>query len=85
MSSGTTGASPKLTDPVQFLAFGFGSGLSPKAPGTAGTVAAIPIYLLMATLPLWQYSALVVLGAVIGVFICDHASRALGVRSPSST
>ena len=34
--------------PVQFLAFGFGSGLSPRAPGTAGTIGRFPIYWLIA-------------------------------------
>ena len=33
--------------PVQFLAFGFGSGLFPKPPGTAGTLVAVPLYLLV--------------------------------------
>ena len=33
-----------LSDPVLFLAFGFGSGMSKKAPGTMGTLAAIPVY-----------------------------------------
>ena len=42
--------------PVQFLAFGFGSGLVPKAPGTAGTLMAVPIYLLIADWSLLQYS-----------------------------
>ena len=65
---------------VQFLAFGFGSGLSPKAPGTAGTVAAIPLFLLMTQLNLGLYSALVVLGAVVGVHLCDVASKELGVH-----
>ena len=36
----------RLLHPVDFLALGFGSGLLPFAPGTAGTVAAIPVYLL---------------------------------------
>ena len=33
-----------------WIAFGFGSGLAPKAPGTFGTLAAIPVYLLMSAL-----------------------------------
>ena len=32
---------PVMTNPVHFLAFGFGSGLTPKAPGTAGTLTAV--------------------------------------------
>jgi phosphatidylglycerophosphatase A len=40
--------SPRLLrHPADFLALGFGSGLVPRAPGTAGTVAAIPVYLLL--------------------------------------
>ena len=37
----------QLKDPVVLVAVGFGSGLAPKAPGTAGTLVAIPLYLLM--------------------------------------
>ena len=65
---------------VQFLAFGMGSGLSPKAPGTAGTLTAIPLYLLLAQLPLWQYSVAVLLLLLAGIYICDAASKQLGVH-----
>ena len=37
-------------DPVHFLAFGFGSGAMPFAPGTFGTLVAIPLYWLLAML-----------------------------------
>lgn len=47
-----------LKNPVHFLALGFGSGLAAKAPGTFGTIAAIPLYLLMAPLPLAWYIGL---------------------------
>jgi phosphatidylglycerophosphatase A len=66
--------------PVQFLAFGFGSGLAPKAPGTFGTLAAVPLYLLIVALPLWQYSAVLVITALLGVWICDRASAQLKVH-----
>lgn len=71
---------PRMSDPIQFLAFGFGSGLSPKAPGTVGTVAALPLYWLLAPQPLWIYSAIVLIAAVLGVWICHRASKALGVH-----
>ena len=32
--------------PIHILAFGFGSGASPYAPGTAGTLMAVPFFLL---------------------------------------
>ncbi|MFV0278205.1 MAG: phosphatidylglycerophosphatase A [Parahaliea sp.] len=67
-------------NPVQFLAFGFGSGLSPRAPGTVGTLVAVPLYLLLAPLSLAVYSAIVVAAFVLGVFLCGHASRQLGVH-----
>lgn len=66
--------------PVQFLAFGFGSGLSPKAPGTAGTLVAIPLYLLIAQWSLLHYTAVVLLAALAGVWICGAASRQLQVH-----
>lgn len=74
-------ASPKLLrSPAQMLAFGFGSGLSPVAPGTAGTVAAVPLYLLLAMLPLPAYLLAVLLAGVAGIWICGRASRELGVH-----
>ena len=69
-----------LRHPVQFLAFGFGSGLSPRAPGTAGTLVAIPLYLLFAEWSLLQYTLLVLVSAVLGVWICGAASRQLQVH-----
>jgi phosphatidylglycerophosphatase A len=66
--------------PVQFFAFGFGSGLSPVAPGTAGTIMAIPLYLLMADLPLWQYSVVIIAASLVGFWFCGEASRQLGVH-----
>ena len=48
-ADGETMKPSPFTNPVQFLAFGFGSGLSPKGPGTAGTLMAVPLYWLWAT------------------------------------
>lgn len=69
-----------FTNPVQFLAFGFGSGLSPKAPGTVGTLMAVPLYWLMSDWGLLQYTAVVLLAALAGIWICGAASRELGVH-----
>jgi phosphatidylglycerophosphatase A len=66
--------------PVQFAAFGFGSGLAPRAPGTAGTLAAIPLYLLFAGWGLLPYTLLLVAAALLGVWICGAASRQLDVH-----
>ncbi|MBU2864987.1 phosphatidylglycerophosphatase A [Reinekea forsetii] len=65
---------------VHFLAFGLGSGAAPKAPGTFGTLAAIPFFLLLAQLPLWAYIAVLVVSFVFGVYLCDQASKDMGVH-----
>ena len=69
-----------LRQPLDFLALGFGSGLLPRAPGTAGTVAAIPLYLVMQSLALQVYVPLVVLLFLLGIPICAHTARRLGVH-----
>ncbi len=66
--------------PVHFLAFGFGSGLSPKAPGTMGTIVAVPLYLLMADMGLTAYIAMLVITFAIGVYLCDKTSKDMGVH-----
>jgi phosphatidylglycerophosphatase A len=73
-----------LRTPAGFFAFGFGSGLSRYAPGTAGTVAAIPFALLLKQLPpLYFWLALTVL-FIAGVYLCGAASRALGRHDPGN-
>ncbi|NND68877.1 MAG: phosphatidylglycerophosphatase A [Halioglobus sp.] len=69
-----------LTSPAQLLAFGFGAGLSPKAPGTVGTVFAVALYLIFAHLPLWQYTLVVLASIPVGIWVCGVASRQLGVH-----
>ena len=69
-----------FSNPIQFLAFGFGSGLAPRAPGTFGTLAAVPIYWLVADWSLLEYSALILVTAVLGIWICGAASRQLNVH-----
>lgn len=66
-------------NPVYFLAFGFGTGLLPKAPGTWGTLAAIPLYLLLAGTPWWVYLAVTMAAFLLGVMICSTVSTDLGV------
>ena len=71
----------RLSDPIQFLAVGFGSGLAPKAPGTFGTLAAIPVYLLMVSFlstPLYLIGTL--LACVVGIWICGKAADAVNVH-----
>ena len=67
-----------MSNPVLFLAFGFGSGLAKKMPGTMGTLAAIPVYLAFIGTNFWVYSALTILVAVTGIWICESAAKRLG-------
>lgn len=74
---------PDMKNPVHFLAFGFGSGLSPWAPGTVGTLAALPIWYLLAQLPLWGYLLGTLIVIAVGPYICGRTSRDLGVHDHS--
>lgn len=65
-------------NPLHFLATGFGLGSLPGAPGTWGTLAAIPIYFLLHDLNLWLYAAFVIASFVFGVFLCQHCEKAFG-------
>lgn len=71
---------PNLRDPLQLLAFGFGSGLAPKAPGTFGSLTALLFFPLLALLTLPAYLGVVALAALTGGPICGHAARALEVH-----
>lgn len=67
-------------DPVYFIAFGFGSGLMPVAPGTWGTLAAIPLYLLIMSCHWSVYLSLTILAFILGVWVSDKVSKDLGVH-----
>lgn len=71
---------PNLRNPVHLLAFGLGSGCAPKAPGTAGTLLAVLLYLPLSQLDLGWYLLLLTASIVIGVWLCDRTSRDLGVH-----
>lgn len=69
-----------LTNPIHFLALGFGSGLAPKAPGTFGSVAAFPLILLCAMLPLTGYLIMTLLACVLGIYICGKTADDMQVH-----
>jgi phosphatidylglycerophosphatase A len=64
----------------RWIAMGFGSGLSPFAPGTVGTLWA---WLAFAVLERWippiGWAVLVVGGFALGIWACSRTSRDLGV------
>ena len=71
------------SNPVHLLAFGLGAGASPYAPGTVGTLLAIPLVWLLAQWPLWVYLAVTVALFVIGVWVCEKTSKDIGVHDHS--
>ena len=68
-------------NPIHTLAFGFGSGLASRAPGTVGTFAALPIWYLMSEFfSFGVLAAIVAVAFLLGIWICGYTSRALGVH-----
>ena len=73
-----------MLNPVHFLGLGFGSGLIPVMPGTFGSLAAIPVLLLMQPLPLWGFWAVTVLACAVGVYLCGKTARDMQVHDHGS-
>lgn len=72
-----------LRDPVHLFALGFGSGLSPVAPGTFGTLLAVPLAWMLQQLPLTSAVTAAVIFVVGGIWICGESARKLGVHDHS--
>lgn len=74
-----------LSHPAHFIALGFGTGLSPLAPGTVGTLLAFPLYAVLAG---WLSPELLA-GAIVGLFAigvwaCGRTGRDLGAADHGS-
>ena len=67
----------RLRSPVHLLALGFGAGLVPRAPGTAGTVVALPLAWLMLDWSLGLRAGIVAALFVAGILICGESARRL--------
>ncbi|MGL4225129.1 MAG: phosphatidylglycerophosphatase A [Vibrio sp.] len=73
-----------LSNPCHLLATGFGSGLAPMVPGTIGTLAAVPLYLLLAHLPLAWYLGVIVAASLVGIKLCQVISDDMQVHDHGS-
>jgi len=62
-------------DPSYFVAFGLGSGAMPFAPGTFGTLLAIPFYLLLQPLSLIPYIIFVIAFFIFSSWVCERVSH----------
>jgi phosphatidylglycerophosphatase A len=69
-----------LRDPVHFFALGFGAGLVPRAPGTAGTLVAVLLDPLLRPLGVELRILLVALMFALGVWLCGESARRLGTH-----
>ena len=69
-----------LTDPVHFLAFGFGTGLAPKAPGTAGSLPGILLFWLTMDYGLYVQLGVATFITLVGIWICGESARKIGVH-----
>ncbi len=69
-----------LTDPVNFLAFGFGSGLAPVAPGTFGSLPGVLLAWLTLDMGIYFQVGLAAVLFVTGIWICGESARRIGVH-----
>ena len=66
-----------LRDPVHFIAFGFGAGLAPRAPGTFGSLVGLVAAWWLFELPLPWRIALVLAVIGFGIWVCGESARRL--------
>lgn len=69
-----------LGTPTHCLAFGFGSGLAPIAPGTFGTLPGVLLFLLLFWLPWEAFAAVTAVLFLFGIWLCGRSSERLGVH-----
>ncbi len=74
--------------PAHWIAFGFGSGLAPRAPGTVGTLWAWVTFLMLDD---WVgaagpagWAGVLVLGSLVGVWACTRTAQHLGTADPGA-
>src|ERR1700723_1008343 len=67
-------------NPLYFIAFGLGSGAMPFAPGTFGTLMAIPFYLLLRPLPLLAYVIIIIGFCIFSAWLSDRVSRDIHIH-----
>ena len=79
----TVSARTLLAHPAGWIATGFGTGLSPRAPGTAGSLAALlPWWFLLRGMPPGLYLACLLAAFAIGVWAADWAIHRSGINDP---
>jgi phosphatidylglycerophosphatase A len=69
-----------MRNPIHLLAFGFGAGLAPRAPGTFGTLVAVPIVLGVMQFGFAAHLAFAIAATAAGIWLCGASARRLGVH-----
>jgi phosphatidylglycerophosphatase A len=73
-----------LSHPLHLISLGFGSGLSPIMPGTAGTLFAWASFVALAgRLTSVEWLLLIVVGFIAGIYITGFTAKKLGMSDPS--
>ena len=73
-----------LSHPAYFMSFGFGCGLFPRAPGTVGTLLALPMYWYISPRVTDElFLMLLIVAFTFGVWACEKTGKALGVADYS--
>ncbi|MEX3857333.1 phosphatidylglycerophosphatase A [Paraburkholderia sp. BR10923] len=74
-----------LSHPVHILSLGFGSGLSPVAPGTIGTLFGWASFVVLSRyLTVIEWGVLIGVGFLAGIALCGFTAKRLGVEDPSA-
>ncbi len=69
---------------ARWLATWFGCGLAPRAPGTAGSLGAVPLHILLCRTPSAVHVAVVLLTAAVGVWAAQRYATERGELDPQS-
>ena len=69
-----------LKHPILMFGFGFGSGLSPKAPGTVGTLLGLVLFIPLLLWSDWLAWMVFIVGLFLGSAICGKSSEYMDVH-----
>lgn len=72
-----------LRSPANFFALGFGAGLSARAPGTVGSLAALPFFFALQSLGATAYFFVLLAAFFAGIYFCARAADSLGHDHPA--
>ncbi|NKB54237.1 MAG: phosphatidylglycerophosphatase A [Rhizobiaceae bacterium] len=68
--------------PHFWLATWFGTGLAPKAPGTVGTLATVPVHFLLIQLPTFGHLTALVILTILGTYSANKLAQEMDLKDP---